>query len=296
MALLGQGGVTRWYFPTRVERARAVALAQGWLKEHPGIAPAVREAEPVEAKLAYVPIWEHKVLAAGWEFGTKHRTRLVLKSSPVLGPAPGEGEERLEVELQREGVQESRLQERRLYMPAADFESMGTCRPRITGRELLAPLVAGELDPSVLVLEAKGEPSEVAEKGRGAARAPLTGALNPDLHLFLFREATALLYYPLWLLRFRKGDSYSRVVVDGRDGTINSAKAPADLKAPKVALVVKMAALVVTAAILVYLGVRFGAARAPLLAGAVLLSIAAGVLGFRFKPEKEVEYHDSFSC
>lgn len=291
VALLEHGGVTRWYFPCRIERARAVSLAREWLEEHPGIAPAVREAEPVEAKLAYAPIWEHKVLAAGWEFGIKHRTRLVLQRAPVSA----EGEESLEVDLRREGVQESRLDERRFYMPAVDFEAIDACRPRINGRELLVPLVAGELDPSALVLEAKGEPSEVVERGRSAARAPLTGALEPDLHLFLFREAAALLYYPLWLLRFRKGDSYCRVVVDGRDGSINSGSAPADQRTPLVAHIAKIAALVVTAAILVYLAVRFEPARTPLLVGAVVLSVAAGVLGFRFKPERGVEYHDSFS-
>lgn len=292
VAVLKHGGVTRWYFPSRVERARALAVAKGWLREHPGVAAEVRDAHPVEAKLAYVPVWEHRVLTAGWEFGIKHRTRMVVKRSPV----PRQGEESLDVELRQERVKESRLQERRFYLPAADFESLGAYRPRITGRELLVPLVAGELDASALVLEAKGEPSEVVERGRAAVRLPLTGAVNPDLHLFLFRESTALLYYPLWLLRFRKGGSYCRVIVDGRHGTVNSGWAPADQTKPLVILVAQIAALVIGAAVLVYLGIDFGPARTPFLAGAVLLSVVAATLGFRYRPAKEVEYHDSLSC
>ncbi len=128
------------------------------------------------------------------------------------------------------------------------------------------------------------------------ARSPLTGSLNPELHLFLFREGTALLYYPLWLLRFRQGDAFCRVVVDGRDGTVNSGRAPADQTRPVAMLAAQITALVVAAALLVYFGVTRASARASLLAVAVLLSIVAVVLGIRFRPRKEVEYRDSFSC
>ncbi len=77
VAVLEHGGLTRWYFPARVDRARALAAGAAWLKDHPGIAGEVRDAQPVEVKLAYAPIWEHKVLAAGWEFGSQYRTRIV---------------------------------------------------------------------------------------------------------------------------------------------------------------------------------------------------------------------------
>jgi DNA-directed RNA polymerase subunit RPC12/RpoP len=291
VAVLQHGGLTRWYFPARVDRARALATGAAWLKDYPGIAAEVRDAEPFEAKLAYAPIWEHKVLAAGWEFGSLHRTRVVVG----LNPLSGEVDETMELQLVREGVQEPRLQERRHYLPATDFGALGACRPRVTGRELLVPLLAGELDDPALVLEVKGDASEVVEGGRTAAQMPLTGAMNPELHLFLFRESVALLYYPLWLLRFRRGDDYCRVVVDGRDGTVNSGRAPADQRRLVVALTAKIAGLAVAAAVLAYFGATFRPGRGPLLAVAVILSVSAVLLGVRFRPEKEVEYHDSFS-
>ncbi len=201
----------------------------------------------------------------------------------------------MELQLLSEGVQEPRLHERRYYLPATDFDALEACRPRVTGRELLVPLLAGEIDASALVLDVKGEASEVVERGRAAAQMPVTGSLNPDLHLFLFREAAALLYYPLWLLRFRHGDAFCRVVVDGRDGSVNSGRAPADQGRSMMALLVRLAALAVAAVVLAYFGANFRSARVPLVVVAVILSVTAVVLGIRFRPEKEVEYHDSFS-
>jgi hypothetical protein len=157
------------------------------------------------------------------------------------------------------------------------------------------PLLAGELDPSAIVLEAKGDVSEAVETGRAAARLPMSGANDPDLHLYLFRETASLLYYPLWLLRFRQGDFYGRIVVDGRHGGINSATAPADLRVKTAAVAAKICGLMLLAAALVYLGVELRAGRGPLIAVAVIVSALAAVLGVRFRPEKEVEYHDPFS-
>ncbi len=138
-------GLTRWYFPAAVDKTRALSVGKTWLQRHPGISAKARHATPVEAKLAYVPIWEHKALTAGWEFGKKHRARMKVKSPPPFSPTGRESAETLEVELVQENVHESRLRERRFYLPAADFAVLDAGRPRITGRELLVPLVAGEI-------------------------------------------------------------------------------------------------------------------------------------------------------
>jgi hypothetical protein len=289
VAVLNHGDLTRWYFPARIEQTAAARAGAEWLHDHPGIARSFRDATLVEAKLAYAPIWEHKALAAGWEFGYRYR----VWPQPV-NPVNGDTYQPADLRAVQ-GVHEPRLNERRFYLPATDFAALGAVRPRVTGRELLAPLLAGELEPSAIVLEAKGEVSEAVEMGRAAARLPMSGANDPDLHLYLFRETASLLYYPLWLLRYRQGDAYGRVVVDGRHGGINSATAPADLKTKTAWVAAKICGLVLLAAVLVYLGVRFGQGRGPLLALAVVVSGIALVLGLRFRPDKEVEYHDSLS-
>ncbi len=275
VAVRERGGFSRWYLPAQVDRLEAVAAASVWLKGHPGIAKQAREASITEVQLVYAPIWEHKALIAGWEFGRKLRTRYELVGE--------ERSERLDLKLVREGVEEPRLRERRFYEAATDLAALGATRPRITGRELMLPLLAGEIDPSATVLEAEGGPDEVAAAGRRAALAPVSGAESPDSHVFTLRESTALLYYPLWLLRYEDGNRSYRIVINGRNGNVNSAEAPAANRARVALLVVQVAVLVALVGLLLWLGSSGEPARVPTTVGAVIVSVAAIVLVWRFR-------------
>ncbi len=287
VAVKENGGFSRWYFPARVDRLEAMAAAAVWLKEHPGIARRARESSLAEARLVYAPIWEHKALIAGWEFGHRLRTRYELVGD--------EKSERLDLKLEREGVEAPCLQERRLYEAATDLAALGATRPRITGRELMLPLLAGELDPSATVLDAEGTADQVAEAGRKAALLPMSGAESPDSHVFALRESTALLYYPLWLLRYQDGNRSYRIVINGRDGIVNSAKVPVDNRARVTVLVMQVLVLASLAALLLWLGSSGEAAPAPTMVGAVIVSVLAILLVWRFRLQREVEYHEPFS-
>jgi|GEM_PF-865458 len=284
------GGVSRWYYPTRLNRLKAAAFAAAWLDDHPGIAKEARHAQFVEAQLVYAPIWEHRALLTGWEFGSK--TRTVAEFIPDVN---NEETGRMEIRMVKESVNEARLQERRFYQAATDFEALGVVRPRVSGRELLLPLLAGELDPGATVLTEEGTGKEVAERGRRAALQPLAGATSPDSHLFVFRETTALLYYPFWMVDFRPKHGTCRVAVNGRDGSINSAVAPAD-NTKRIALLVGQTLLMaVVAAIFVWAAVARDTGRASFVAAAVIVSVIAVLTVWRFRRVGEVEYREPFS-
>jgi ribosomal protein L37AE/L43A len=287
VAVKERDGFSRWYFPGRVDRLKAVGAGSAWLEQHPGIAKRARNAHFVEAQLAWAPIWEYKALVVGWEFGSRFRTQ-----NELVGE---EDNERLELRLVRERVEEPHLRERRFFQAATDLAALGATRPRITGREPALPLLAGELDASALILEAEGTAAEMIEKGRRAVLQPLSGALSPDVHLFALRESTTLLFYPLWLLRYQDGNRSYRMVVNGRDGTVNSATAPADIGEQVVRLIVTVASMVVAVAFLVWLGIERGAVRAPTLVAAVIVSVVALLMVWRFRAQREVEYHEPFS-
>ena len=287
MAVREHGGFSRWYLPARIERLEAVAAAATWLEDHPGISKRARGASLTEARLVYVPIWEHRSLVAGWEFGHKLRTRYELVGD--------DEREWLDLRLAREGVEEPFLQERRYYEAATDLSGLGATRPRITGRELMLPLLAGELDPSAAVLEAGGSAAEVAAAGRKAALLPVSGASSPDTHVFALRESTALLYYPLWLLRYQVGNRFYRIVVNGRNGSVNSAKAPASNAGRVALLVAEVVVLAAVAALLLWLGLSGETAQVSTTAGAVIVSVVAILLVWRFRLQREVEYHEPFS-
>jgi hypothetical protein len=106
--------VSRWLFPQGVGRLQALASAAKWLSDHPGISRRARETPVTKGRLVHVPIWEHKALVAGWEFGTKLRTRSFLVTSE-------DGNERLDLAITEEPFEEPRLQERRLFQAACDL-------------------------------------------------------------------------------------------------------------------------------------------------------------------------------
>jgi len=287
VAAMKRDGFSRWYFPVRLDRLKAVGGGSAWLKQHPGISKRARNAHFVEARLVWAPIWEYKALVAGWEFGSRVRTQYELVGE--------EDNERLDLHVVREVVEEPRLQERRLFLAATDLAALGATRPRITGREPALPLLAGELDPSALVLEAEGSAADMIDRGRRAVLQPLSGAVSPDTHLFALRESATLLFYPLWLLRYGDGNRFYSMVVNGRDGTMNSATAPADITGQVVYLAARVAFMAVVVALLAWLGFARGPLRAPVLAAAVIVFVVAILTVWRFRAQREVEYHEPFS-
>lgn len=299
VAVKDRGGVSRWYFPARVDRLEAAAAGADWLRRYPGIARSARDARFVDAELVYVPIWEYRTLLAGWEFGRKVRTRTEsVGSGSIMFSGSGNFEcegERLELRLVTEGVKEPCLQERRLYRAAADFGALGATRPKVTGRELLLPLLAGELDASAAVLEVAVDGAEVAARGRRSAMQPLSGAVSPDTHLFTFREKLALLYYPLWVVGYQVGAHQFKVIVNGRNGNVNSAIAPGDNRWRWISLSARVLMSIILVALFAWLAVAHESARTTMAVAAVIVSVAAALYVSRFRTVREVEYHEPFS-
>jgi DNA-directed RNA polymerase subunit RPC12/RpoP len=284
----GDGGVSRWLLPQAIDRLQALGAATKWLSDHPGISRQARTAQVSKGQLVHVPIWEHRVLVAGWEFGTKLRTRSFLAATE-------EGGERLDLEITEEPFEEPRLQERRLFKAACDLNVLGATRPRFSGRELLLPLVAGEVDPSSKVLDPERTAAEVSELGRAHALQPTAGAADPESRMLILRESLALLYYPLWLVDYQVGGRPYRIVVDGRDGSVNSAVAPAGDRWTEGYLGLKVAGLIVAAVLAVWLGSLWGWARVPSVVAAVIVVIAAVTMVLRSPRGGKVEYHEPFS-
>jgi hypothetical protein len=284
----GQGGLSRWLFPQTVDHLGALHTAAGWLTDYPGVARAAREAPVRQAQLVHVPIWEHKALVAGWEFGTKLRTKSYLVED-------NEGNEKLELALAEERFEDPHLQERRYFQAACDLAALGATRPRFSGRELLLPLAAGEFDPASQVMEPQGTAAAVAEQGRRLALQPASGAADPRTWMLILRESVTLLYYPLWLIDYQAGGRSYRVVVDAHDGGVNSATAPAREGRFTPGLGVKVATLLLVAVLALWLGSAWSGARVVSIFLAVIVCIAAILLVFRSPAGGKVEYHEPFS-
>ena len=286
--LCGGGGLSRWLFPQTVNQIQALGSAAKWLSDYPGISRTARDAPLRQSRLVHVPIWEHKVLVAGWEFGTKLRTKSYLARDD-------EGNERLDLAVTEERFEDPHLQERRFFQAACDLPALGASRPRFSGRELLLPLVAGEVDPSSEVMEPQGTAGEIAERGRRLALQPASGAADPQTSLLILRESVSLLYYPLWLVDYQAGGRPYRVVVNAHDGSVNSATAPAREGRFTPVLGLKVAALVVVAILALWFGSAWSGARVPTIFLAVIVGVAAVLLVLRSPAGGKVEYHEPFT-
>jgi hypothetical protein len=218
LLVASRGGYDRWRLPLRADRHKAEGVAREWLGTYPGVADSARSASFTLVQLVYAPIWEYSALVAGWEFGYKARIRAEVVGHEQNG--------RLELQPVRETVHEGYLQERRFYDEAADVSAIGAVRPRITGREVLLPVLAGDLD-SARVLPEKGSAAETLARGHVVVVRPTSDAERPDSHLAALHESASLLFYPLWLFEYREETGSYAVVVNGYDGTVNAAVAPA---------------------------------------------------------------------
>jgi hypothetical protein len=282
------GGFSRWLFPQNLDRLQSLAAAGKWLSDYPGISPRARDASLTQAQLVHVPIWEHHALVAGWEFGTKLRTRYQLVKDD-------EGSERLDLAVAEEPFEEPHLQERRYFQAACDLEALGATRPRFSGRELLVPLVAGEVDPSSTVMAPQGAAAEIAERGRKLALVPASGAADPESRMLILRESLTLLYYPLWLVDYHAAGQAYRIVIDGRDGDVNAATAPASESRFTPMLTLKVAVLAAVAVAALVLGLAWSAVRVPTILLAAIVCVAAVLLVLRSPAGGKVEYHEPFA-
>jgi hypothetical protein len=284
----GEGGLSRWVFPQGVDQHQALRTATRWLTGYPGVEKKARAIPLQKARLVYMPIWEHRAVVAGWEFGTKLRTKTYLVSDD-------QGAERLGLALEEERFEDPYLQERRHFVAGCDLFALGAARPRFSGRELLLPLVAGEIDPTAEVMEAQGAAAEVSAKGRQVALQPASGAAAPQTRMLILRESVSLLYYPLWLVDYHAAGQSFRIVIDARTGGVNAATAPATESRFTPLLSLKVAALVVVAVVAIWLGFAWPSVRVPTIFLAVIVCIAAVLLVLRSPAGGKVEYHEPFA-
>jgi len=265
-----------------------VGRAARWLWEHSDVPSDIHDSAFVEARLLYVPVWECRAHVVGWEFGRKLRTRTQVVQQ-------GE-EEVVRTELVDEPVEESFFGERRLYREATDLSLLGMGRPHITGREFTLPYLVGELERGAVVLQSDRDLAATWEDAAASFMASPTGSVVREARLFLLKESAALIYYPLWSLRYRYRGRLYEMVVDGRNGEIHAARAPADNRRRIALFLGTYALLAMALAAVVSAGRAWDAAAEPAFYAAVLVIALAVAAFWSFRLVREVEYHEPFSA
>ncbi len=172
-----------------------------------------REAVVEEAFLAFLPFVRARCDVIGWVLGVKLKRR-------KRGNRWEQVEEPVEREVEREAD---------LTAPAAEVAELGVQRVSLSGDRLL-PLDEGALRKRGMLFRPSRTEAEVAATLTSRALAEAERSAVPDRVTFSWlksiRQRVALVYYPLWVLRYGfRGRTY-QALVDAEDGSLAFGKAP----------------------------------------------------------------------
>jgi hypothetical protein len=213
-AVVGRRGVVRLMVLNTLEREQASDVVRQWFRRGIRKDPALKkEARYQEAFLAWFPFVRARLDVVGWVLGI--REKKVKRGNTwktVREPVEREIEHAVD-----------------LTMPAADMAEFGVHRIDLAGDEV-QPL-DGELlrsrgmvfRPSRSLEETAAELSE-----RAIARIQRDNRLDSVTFSWLasIHRRVALVYYPLWVVRYGfRGRTY-QVLIDAEDGSLAYGKAP----------------------------------------------------------------------
>lgn len=221
----GERGLLRYQVPQRVGREQALAALGKFLTSNMAIAPAAaRQARVSEAFLIYLPFWTVWARVGGWVFGEKR-----------VGSGDNARYEPREVRV---------VQDMTWNGAAADVGEFGVEQvPTLT--QDLEPFNPTELHSRGMVFEPVGAFSEASQTAEKAFEDQVRRKANLDRAKQVFvrsvRRRNALVYHPLWVLRYLFRGRAFQVVVDGYSGQVLYGKAPGNTLYRAAVLVAGMA-------------------------------------------------------
>jgi hypothetical protein len=213
-AVVGSRGIARVMVVNTLDRKRASDVVTGWFRRGIRKDPALkREAKHQEAFLAWFPFVRARLDVVGWVLGVREKKKKRGNRWETV---------REPVERQIERAVD-------LTMPAADMAEFGVRRVDLSGDEI-QPFDEGLLRGRGMVFRPSRSLEETAAELNQQALAEIQRANRLDRITFSWlspiRRRVALVYYPLWVIRYGfRGRTY-QVLVDAEDGSLAYGKAP----------------------------------------------------------------------
>lgn len=221
----GERGLLRYQAPRRVTREQASQALKKFLTSNMAIAPAAaRQAQLNEAFLVYLPFWTVWARVGAWVFGEKR-----------VGSGDDVRYEPREMRVVQDMVWNS---------AACDVGEFGVEQvPTVDSG--LEPFNPEALHNAGMVFEPVGSFSEARQEAEDQFLAQVEKRAGLDRLAQVFmrtvRRRYALVYHPLWVLRYLFRGRAFQVVVDGYSGEILYGKAPGNTLYRAAALVLGMA-------------------------------------------------------
>jgi len=221
----GERGLLRYQVPQHVDQLNATEAYKKFLASSMAIAPAARShANLVEPLLVYLPFWTIWARLAAWVFGEKR-----------VGSGDKVRYEPREVRV---------LQDLTWNGAACDVGEFGVAQVPPVDQDLL-PFNSEALHERGMVFEPVGAFSDArqAAEAHFEAHVERSAGLDRIGQIFLrpLRRRKALVYHPLWVMRYLFRGRAFQVVVDGYSGKVLYGKAPGNTLYRAAVLVLGMA-------------------------------------------------------
>jgi hypothetical protein len=223
-AVRGDRGLLRYQAPRRIDREgalRSLRQFQSGLDKAPGLP---QRSQVSEVFVAYLPMWAVWARVAAWVFGRKE-----------VGSSKNRRKEPREVKI---------LRMMSWNAAACDVQEFGVREVPLDGQQLLA------FDPAALhadgmVFEPVGSSADAVAESHHHFDEEVRRLANLDeigsMKIRRLRERMAIVYYPVWVVRYTyRGRAY-QVVIDGDSGKVLYGKAPGNTWYRAAALVAGMA-------------------------------------------------------
>lgn len=211
-------GIRRLAVEPQVDAEKARGIARGWLSKGVAKNPKLKSAAEIgEAFLSFLPFYRVEADCVGFALGTEVRRRTV-------GSGKSRRVQTYEVDVERQ-VEKSFD----VTYPALNVAEWGIQRVDLRG-DPLVPFDGDALDRLGMVFPPTGSENEVRKAAleRFERKADPSGGLRRVRFKFLqtLRERLTVIYYPLWVVRYRFQNRSYQVLVDAEDGTLAYGKAP----------------------------------------------------------------------
>jgi len=211
-------GIRRLAVAARIDTEEARQIARRWLAKGIAKNPKLKTAAKIgEAFLSFLPFYRVEADCVGFALGTEQRRR-------TTGSGKNRRTTTYEVDVERR-VERSFDS----TYPALNVAEWGIQRVDLSG-DLLVPFDGDSLDRLGMVFPPTGSENDVREAAleRFRQKADPSGGLHRVRFKFLqtLRERLTVIYYPLWVVRYRFQDRSYQVLVDAEDGTLAYGKAP----------------------------------------------------------------------
>jgi hypothetical protein len=214
---LNELGTRRFAVEPQIDAERAREVARNWLTSGINKDRKLRkEAEVREALLSFLPFYRVEADCIGFALGTEQRQRWV-------GSGKKRRLETYEVDVER-GAERSFD---RTY-PAVNVAEWGIQKVNLVGDPIVS-FDAGALDRMGMVFPPTGAENDVRQAAieQFKREADPSGGLKRTRFRFLesLRERLSVVYYPVWVVRYRFRERSYQVLVDAEDGALAYGKA-----------------------------------------------------------------------